>query len=72
MEQNGVIRYQRATVDLYFPEGHVCCDLCLLLETYARKQCRRTGEYIFDSRATGLNCPLHFVEGRDDLSGFLC
>lgn len=72
MEQNGVSRYQRAAVDLYFPEGHVCCDLCPLLETYARKQCRRTGEYIFDSRATGLNCPLHFVEGRDDLSGFLC
>lgn len=72
MSQNGVTRYQRAVTDIYFPEGHVCCDLCPLLETYARKQCRRTGEYIFDSRATGLSCPLCFTERRDDLSAFQC
>lgn len=70
--ERGVSSYQRAVVDVYFPEGRVCCDLCPLLETYARKQCRRTGEYIFDSRTTGLNCPLHFIEGRDDLSAFQC
>lgn len=72
MNQNGVSSYQRAAVDIYFPEGHVCCDLCPLLETYARKQCRRTGEYIFDSRAIGLNCPLQFIKRSDDLSEFQC
>jgi len=72
MIQNGVSSYQRAAVDIFFPEGHVCCDLCPLLETYARKQCRRTGEYIFDSRTIGLSCPLHFLERKDDLSEFQC
>ncbi len=72
MNQNGVTSYQRAVVDIYFPEGHVCCDLCPLLETYARKQCRRTGEYIFDSRAIGISCPLKFIERSDDLSAFQC
>ncbi len=72
MTEHGVSNYQRAAVDIYFPEGHVCCDLCPLLETYARKQCRRTGEYIFDSRTTGMNCPLHFIERSDDLSAFQC
>lgn len=66
--KQGVTNYQRAAVDLFFPEGHVCCDLCPLLETYARKQCRRTGEYILDSRAVGLDCPLKFIERSDDLS----
>lgn len=54
----GILTYERRNAQLYFPAGHVCCDLCPLLETYARKQCRRTGEYILDSRATGLYCPL--------------
>lgn len=63
MITNGVSCYQKAVVDIYFPDGHVCCNLCPMLETYARKQCRRTGEYILDSRAVGLNCPLQLVEG---------
>jgi hypothetical protein len=29
-----------------------------LLETYARKQCRKTGEYIIDDRIVGGWCPL--------------
>ena len=56
----GVSKYAHATVDIYFPDGHVCCELCPVLETYARKQCRRTGEYLLDTRITGLNCPLRF------------
>ncbi len=72
MKENGVLTYQRAAVDIYFPDGHVCCDLCPLLETYARRQCRRTGEYIFDSRTIGLSCPLRFIERGDDLSAFQC
>lgn len=66
MAQNAVYRYESATVDIHFPEGHVCCDLCPLLETYARKQCRRTGEYLLDTRVTvGWECPLKF-KGMED------
>lgn len=58
---NGVLRYETASVYIHFPEGHVCCDLCPLMETYARKQCRRTGEYLLDTRVTvGYECPLKF------------
>lgn len=61
MAHNGVVWYTRATIDINFPEDHVCCDLCPLMETYARKQCRRTGEYLLDTRATvGYECPLQF------------
>jgi hypothetical protein len=61
MAQNAVYHYESATIDIHFPEGHVCCDLCPLLETYARKQCRRTGEYLLDTRVTvGWQCPLNF------------
>ena len=61
--ENGVTKYTRAVVDIYFPEGHVRCALCPLLETYARKQCRRTGEYILDDRTVGMWCPLAVEEG---------
>ena len=61
MAHNGVVWYTRATIDINFPEDHVCCDLCPLMETYARKQCRMTGEYLLDTRATvGYECPLDF------------
>lgn len=58
MQHEGVLHYSKATVDIYFPDGHVCCALCPMLETYARNQCRRTGEYLLDTRATGFYCPL--------------
>lgn len=58
---SGIAWYTKATIDINFPEDHVCCDLCPLLETYARKQCRRTGEYLIDTKyTTGFNCPLKF------------
>lgn len=51
--------YIRTTVDIYFEPGHMACAYCPLLETYARNQCRRTGEYIIDTRTTtGRYCPL--------------
>lgn len=63
----GVIHFTEATAHIYFPEGHVCCDLCPLLETYARKQCRRTGEYLLDTRVTiGYYCPLVFRGQEED------
>ena len=58
----GVARYEKATVIINFPEGHICCDLCPLMETYSRKQCRRTGEYLLDTRTIGFECPLEFKE----------
>lgn len=67
MGKNGVAWYTTATVEIHFPEGHVCCDLCPLMETYARKQCRRTGEYLLDTRATvGFDCPLKMPGMEDD------
>lgn len=60
--KNGVTSYIHANVTINFPDGHVCCDLCPLLETYARKQCRRTGEYLLDTRTIGYECPLKFEE----------
>ncbi len=63
--ENGVEWYTHATADIYFPEGRVCCELCPMLETYARKQCRMTGEYLIDQKnMMGFRCPLK-VEGEN-------
>ncbi len=59
---SGVSYYTKATLEIGFPEDRVCCDYCPLLETYARKQCRRTGEYLVDTRAIGFYCPLKIEE----------
>ena len=65
-DKKSCLWYERATASSYFPEGHVCCDLCPCMETYARKQCRLTGEYLLDTRATvGYECPLEFKEEDD-------
>lgn len=58
----GVRFYTKTLVEIGFPENLVCCDYCPLLETYARKQCRKTGEYIADSRTVGYYCPLSVKE----------
>lgn len=58
---NQVLKYRRARVDIFFT-GDICCDFCPLMETYARKQCRRTGEYLIDTRARGIFCPLTEIE----------
>lgn len=59
--------YIEATCKIYFEPGHVACAYCPLLETYARNQCRRTGEYIIDTRyTTGRYCPLIIKEENDE------
>lgn len=58
--ERGVSYYTKATVEIGFPEDRVCCEYCPMLETYARKQCRRTGEYLMDTRTVGYWCPLKF------------
>lgn len=60
--KSGVTFYTTATVKINFPEDRVCCAYCPLFETYSRKQCRRTGEYIVDDRTFGLYCPLEIEE----------
>ena len=52
------LTYVKRTVDIYFSGDTVCCARCPLLETYARKQCRKTGEFIVDDRTVGGWCPL--------------
>lgn len=59
---SGVSYYTKATLEIGFPEDRVSCDYCPLLETYARKQCRRTGEYLVDTRTIGFYCPLKIEE----------
>ena len=66
MHENGVARYIRATVDIYFPEGEMACKLCPLLETYSRNQCRRTGEYLMDTRIIGAHCPLEIIDEEEE------
>ena len=54
----GCTNYTKKWVDINFTGEEVCCARCPLLETYSRKQCRRTGEYILDDRTVGYWCPL--------------
>ena len=58
----GCTSYTWTTVRIPFPEDHVCCLLCPLMETYSRKQCRSTGEYLMDGQIVGMRCPLKVEE----------
>ena len=69
--KSGVLEYIPATATIFFEKGHVGCDWCQCLETYARKQCRLTGEYLIDTKVRGYWCPLVFDEERKDESNDL-
>ena len=56
-EASNCLTYVKRSVDIYFTDS-ICCARCPLLETYARKQCRKTAEYIVDDRTVGGWCPL--------------
>lgn len=45
-------------VSIFFPAGHIECDICPLLQTYSRRQCMRTGELIPAWQKRGYYCPL--------------
>lgn len=64
---NGCTEYVCAMADIYFEKDKVACAYCPMLETYARNQCRKTGEYLVgDTRYTrGRWCPL-LVLGEDN------
>lgn len=60
---NGCTEYVHAQVDIYFEPDHVGCAWCPLLETYSRNMCRKSGEYIIDTRVVGKWCPLNIKNG---------
>lgn len=59
MMGNSCIQYINTMAVINFPESEgIQCKLCPCLETYARKQCRLTGEYLADGYLRGWQCPL--------------
>jgi hypothetical protein len=65
--KNSVTKYVSATAVIYFPEEEgVQCKLCPCLETYARKQCRMTGEYLADGYLVGGLCPLNVLNNKEE------
>jgi hypothetical protein len=64
--ESGVKYYTKAIVEVFFPENRVACMYCPMLETYARNQCRRTGEYLVDTRTIGYDCPLVFESDEEN------
>lgn len=60
--KNSCTSYISAGVVIHFPESEgIQCELCPCLETYARKQCRLTGEYLADGYLVGGLCPLNLI-----------
>ena len=60
-------RYISAGLVIYFPESEgIQCKLCPLLETYTRKQCRMTGEYLADGYLVGGLCPLNLINKEEE------
>ena len=47
-------------------QDHICCQFCPFFETYSRKQCRLTGEYIANEFARGYWCRLELEGLYDD------
>lgn len=60
--EGSCLSYAERWVNIFFTDGEVCCKYCPMLETYARKQCRRTGEYIINDNIQGYWCPLLTAE----------
>ena len=55
------LEYTTAYAELFFPGDTVSCDRCACLETYSRRQCRLTGEYLIPGYLIGCKCPLKIV-----------
>lgn len=56
--KNSCTEYVFMVAKIPFWDGQPRCEICPLMETYARKQCRMTGEYLVDTRVRGYSCPL--------------
>lgn len=62
---NGVSYYTKATAEIGFPEGDVCCHWCPLMtrDPNLRDICGKTGEILHAPKhSIGFNCPLKFEE----------
>nr|DAY44613.1 MAG TPA: zinc finger Ran-binding domain-containing protein [Caudoviricetes sp.] len=57
-DKKSCLNYKLAIAKLAFWDGDIRCESCACMETYARKQCRLTGEYLGDTRGRGHICPL--------------
>ncbi len=66
MSDRAVLAYDTYIVEIHFEKGYDNCAHCPLLETYSRNMCRRTGEYIGDTRGRGMWCPLIKKEGNNE------
>ena len=61
--KNSCTKYITVHAMFHFPESEgVQCKLCPCQETYSRKQCRLTGEYLADGYLIGGMCPLIIKE----------
>lgn len=69
-------------VSLFFKAGHIECNFCHLLQTYDRRECRRTGELLLPGQLRGMYCPLEIpgelitdtatgavIENKEDVHG---
>lgn len=63
--EHGCTDYTLAIAKISFWDGSIRCDICPCMETYARKQCRLTGEYLGDTRRRGHICPLIEIDKED-------
>lgn len=63
--KNGCTEYNLTLAKIAFWDGPVRCETCPIMETYARKQCRLTGEYLVDTRVKGHLCPLIEIDKED-------
>lgn len=57
---------EEVRVSVFFEKDHVCCAYCPFYETYSRKQCRLTGEYLLSEFGRGYYCRLELQEGTYD------
>lgn len=58
MSDKECLTYTTKYARIHFTGETVTCMCCPCFETYARKQCRLTGEYIADGHLKGYWCPL--------------
>ena len=64
--RNGVKWYAKATAEIGFPEGDLCCHWCPFLNSeykLDRERCGKTGEVLIAPKhEIGHYCPLNFED----------
>lgn len=62
MKKDNVYIPEEVRVSIFFEKDHICCAYCPFYETYSRKQCRLTGEYLLSEYGRGYYCRLELQE----------